>query len=508
MSEEKLIRILKSLPLFAQNFLIINNKLGQQTKFKFNRAQNFVDQRLENQLKETGKVRARILKGRQQGISTYVQARYFHKVRTKRGKRAFILTHLSDATIAIFGMTKRFADHLPESLFSKPDKNNDNTLMFGGIDSGYRVGTAGNENIGRSMTNQYLHLSEYPFYKKADAISLGLLQTVPELEGTEIIVEGTANGTNNSFYYEWLESEARTNRYMNIFVPWFWQDEYRIPGDIILDNEEEEWIDEFSRDGLTREHLNWRRIKIQDFKGSPHQKKKKFKQEYPMTPMEAFVSSVSNNFIEVDCVRKARKNRVESQSNLVIGIDPARSKDGEGDRTAIIRRRGRRAYGLETHFEYDSTRLITIITKIIEKENPSKVYVDAIGIGGPIVDRLRELGHYCVEGVIVSNSAFDDVRNANLRAELWGRMRDWLTQDMPVEIPDSDELQSDLTSILELEDARRRLLMESKKQMKARSLLSSDTADALMLTFFGGEYTEEGGYQVNRIPDHTAGLLI
>jgi hypothetical protein len=29
-----------------------------------------------------------------------------------------------------------------------------------------------------------------------------------------------------------------------------------------------------------------------------------------------------------------------------------------------------------------------------------------------------------------------------------------------------------------------------------------------MLTFFGGEYVVDGGYQVNRMPDHTAGMLI
>ena len=167
MSEERLIRILKSLPSFAQNFLIIHDKSGAELNFQFNRAQLYIHERLENQYKATGKIRALILKGRQQGVSTYVQARYFHKIITKKGKKAFILTHLSDATRAIFEMTKRYSENLEPALFPQPDKKNDNTLMYNKLGSGYRVGTAGSAEIGRSMTNQYLHLSEYAFYKDA-----------------------------------------------------------------------------------------------------------------------------------------------------------------------------------------------------------------------------------------------------------------------------------------------------------------------------------------------------
>lgn len=116
-SEDKLIRILNSLPLFAKNFLVIHDKLGNSRHFEFNRAQHYIHGRLETQLCETSKIRALILKGRQQGVSTYVQARFFRRIVTRRGKRAFILTHLADATRAIFDMTKRYSEHLPGELF-------------------------------------------------------------------------------------------------------------------------------------------------------------------------------------------------------------------------------------------------------------------------------------------------------------------------------------------------------------------------------------------------------
>lgn len=68
MNEDKLIRILKSLPSFAKNFLIIHDKSGAERKFELNRAQQYIHERLEAQLAATGKIRALVLKGRQQGV--------------------------------------------------------------------------------------------------------------------------------------------------------------------------------------------------------------------------------------------------------------------------------------------------------------------------------------------------------------------------------------------------------------------------------------------------------
>lgn len=505
MSEEKLIQTLKSFPLFAKNFLIIHDKSGAAGKFELNRAQQYVHERLEAQLLATGKIRALILKGRQQGVSTLIQGRYFWKVITKKGKKAFILTHLADATRAIFEMTKRYSENI-EPPFPQPDKKNDNTLMYERLGSGYRVGTAGSAEIGRSMTNQYLHLSEYAFYKDAARISLGLLQTVAEIADTEVIKESTANGIDNDFYSDWKEAKNGKSRYQAIFVPWYWQDEYCIEEAGFKPNDEElKWLEEYGVNGLKTGHLNWRRIKLQDFKGDYDQKCRKFRQEYPFTDDEAFLSSITDTFIQVEHVQKARKNRVESESHLVIGVDPARKGD---DRTAIIRRKGRRAFGLETHYNIDTMELAGIIKRIIEKEHPKRVCIDSIGIGAGVVDRLHELGYDIVEGVNVARKATEPVKYKNLRAELWDWMRDWFIQDMPVEIPNSDELQTDLTALGYKYDSSDRLQIEGKDEAKKRGLLSPDCADCLMLTFYGGEYVSDGGYQVNRIPERTAGMLI
>lgn len=505
MSNDKLVKVLKSFPLFAKNFLVIHDKNGDRQNFTLNRAQLFIYNELERQLKETGKVRALILKGRQQGVSTLIQGRFFHNIITKKGKRAFILTHLSDATRAIFEMTKRYSENLDSSFFPQPDKKNDNTLMYDVLGSGYRVGTAGSAEIGRSMTNQYLHLSEYAYYKDAARISMGLLQTVAEIDNTEIIKESTANGIDNDFYLDWQEAKNGKSRYKAIFVPWYWQDEYCIDDvNFISDEEEKTWLEQFGSNGLKPGHLNWRRIKLQDFKGDYSQKCRRFKQEYPFTDNEAFLSSITDTFINIDFVRQARKNEVESESSLVIGIDPARMGD---DRTAIIKRRGRKAYGLETHYNIDTMQLVGIIRRMIDKDHPKRVCIDSIGIGAGVVDRLHELGYNIVEGVNVAKRASEPDRYKNLRAELWDMMREWLIQDMPVQIPDSDELQTDLTNLGYKHDSSDRLQIESKIDAKLRGLLSPDTSDALMLTFFGGQYVENG-YRPERLNERTAGMLI
>jgi hypothetical protein len=113
-----------------------------------------------------------------------------------------------------------------------------------------------------------------------------------------------------------------------------------------------------------------------------------------------------------------------------------------------------------------------------------------------------------VEGVNVARRASEPDKYKNLRAELWDMMREWLIQEMPVEIPDSDELQTDLCGLGYKYDSSDKLQIEGKDDAKKRGLLSPDTSDALMLTFYGGEYVTDGGFEVNRLPDRMAGMLV
>lgn len=352
------------------------------------------------------------------------------------------------------------------------------------------------------------HNSEVGYYPHADEHAKGILQAVSNEPGTEIIMESTANGLGNYFYNMWQSAVNGDSDFQAIFLPWYWQMEYtaqKRESDGELTDEEQDFLTLHSENGLTLEHLYWRRRKLHEFSNDYLTANEQFKVEYPMTAMDAFRNPVSDRFIKAHLVIQARKNIVDSESPLIIGVDPAIS---DNDRTAIIRRKGRLAYNLETFFNYKPMEIVGLIRKIIENERPTKVCIDSIGIGSGICDRLLELGYGgVIEPVCVSRTANDKIKFKNQRAELWHDMREWLSQEMSVQIPDSDELMGDLTCLGYKYDSSARLQIESKDDLKSRGIKSPDCADALSLTFTMGDYMNNSSYKTNFMPKKSKGMF-
>jgi len=418
--------------------------------------------------------------------STYIQARFFHQVITSRGKKAFILTHDKEATKNLFSMAVRFYENLEQGLAPKADTANAKELYFKDFDSGYAVGTAGNKSVGRSQTIQLMHSSEVAFWQFAEDHSKGILQAISNEKGTEVLLESTANGIGNYFHSRWLNAMDADSEYQAIFLPWYWQEEYTYNAEnLSLTEEEQHYMYLYQSNGLTKEHLAWRRIKIREFSKDYDAGKEFFSVEYPFSATEAFKNPINNVFINSKYVERARKADVEPNGALVIGVDVAIS---DRDRTAIIRRKGRHAFNLERFSNYNTMEIVGRLKRIIQQEKPTKMYIDCIGVGAGVVDRLQEMGFDCVEGVNVARSANDKERFKNLRAELWSDMRDWFYGEMPVQIPDSDELHGELCCLGFKENSSGQIQIESKDELRSRGLPSPDGADALMLTFFGGYY--------------------
>src|SRR5215210_7420263 len=101
---------------FAEHCLSIRTKSGAIEPLRLNKAQPWIDLKLTRQLAATGKVRALILKGRQQGCSTYVAARFYQRTTMNKGLRTFILTHEDAATQNLFEVVERFRKHSPACL--------------------------------------------------------------------------------------------------------------------------------------------------------------------------------------------------------------------------------------------------------------------------------------------------------------------------------------------------------------------------------------------------------
>ena len=290
---EKLNTYKEDFKLFANEQIKILPKDSSQgfKPFRFNTAQEIVHEALEKQLKETGRVRAIILKARQQGLSTYATARVFWKSYFTSYSKSVVMAHDSATSDALFAMSRNTIDNMPETFKPKFKRSNAKEIMFEHNDSGYRLYTAGSPEAGRGTTPTIAHLSEVAFWTHDEKILAGMFQGISQAKGTEVILESTANGVGNSFHRLWKGAVEGINEYVPIFIPWFATPEYRreIPEKITFErNPEEEVL--VTRFNLDNEQLYWRRLKIAE--GGLD----KFKQEYPATPEEAFIVSGSNVF--------------------------------------------------------------------------------------------------------------------------------------------------------------------------------------------------------------------
>jgi hypothetical protein len=159
------------------------------------------------------------------------------------------------------------------------------------------------------------------FWPNAASHFAGVVQAIPDLPDTEIILESTANGIGGEFHERWQQAEAGIGDYEAIFIPWFWQEEYRrkVPEGFHSDDEEAEYA---TNHGLDSEQMAWRRNKVAELKDPLL-----FMQEYPATAAEAFQTTGHDSFIKPFDVLKARKADIEGIGPLVIGADPARFGD-------------------------------------------------------------------------------------------------------------------------------------------------------------------------------------
>lgn len=488
-------RLQNELPYFSKQALFIKDKDGFIVPFIFNTAQRYIHNKLEEQLMTFGRVRAIFLKGRQQGCSTYVSARYYHKSTRFRGKSVFILSHEAQTTEKLFSIVERFQKYCPEPLKANTTIENRRQLIFDKVEGDYSVGTAGNERVGRGGTLQYFHGSEVAFWDKTEGIQTGVMQSISDSDGTEIILESTANGLGNMFHTKCMLALEGKGDYILIFIPWFWQEEYRrsTPDNFEVDPDEYVIKDSFN---LTDEQLCWRRHKIIDLaKETGADGLRKFHQEYPCTIQEAFISS-GEKLIDGDKLLEARKSKIQDPAKpLIVGVDPGRT----GDRCIITKRRGReipsyKAFPFTLHMQM---ALAGNLATMIDREGVVKMFID-VGHGYGTIDRLHELGYKgIVQGVHFNEKALEPDKFLNKRSEMYIAVRDWI-EGGGVSIPDDPAFHADLACIPDYEETSRQLIfIMPKKQIKKLLGKSPDIMDAVALTF---AYPVRSNIQAGRGP--------
>lgn len=199
--------------------------------------------------------------------------------------------------------------------------------------------------------------------------------------------------------------------------------------------------------------------------------------------------------IPFELMETALERDVEAYDvETVWGLDVARFGS---NRTVLSKRRGnvqleksKWRQGLDTQQvarwiveEYENTK---------DEDKPTRIFVDAIGVGAGVVDRLRE-EHLPVIGINVSESPSSKEEFFKLRDELYWKVREWF-EARDCKIKDEDLMKELIVIHYSIPDASRKIKVEGKDEIKKRTSRdgkgadgwSPDIADSWMLTFATG----------------------
>ena len=276
---------------FIEEYIHIKTKTNEIVKLKLNQGQNKLYDLIKREAEKNKPIRIIILKARQLGFSTLVESLNYVNTTTKFNVNSGIITHSDDATNNLYNMTKLMYEMMPEGFKPETRYSNAKELVFDndkgtGLKSSIRCMTAGAKGVGRSATYTNLHISELAFWpKNKKEILDGLLQTVPDVPGTMIIIESTPNGY-EYFKDFWDAAVKGENDFIPLFVGWNEMESYRMHYDGFELTEEEKELKRIYN--LDLEQLAWRRHTIKNKCGNSIDT---FHQEYPICPEEAFLST-------------------------------------------------------------------------------------------------------------------------------------------------------------------------------------------------------------------------
>lgn len=300
--------------LVEDGHLFIKTKSGELQPLILNRAQKYVLAIIKKLWFENKIIRLWILKARQLGLSTLIEAIIYAITSQRSNINSLIVADDDDGSSYIFEMSKLYHEKCPLHIKTKEKKSNEKKLEFDSIHSQILIDTARNKNAGRNYTFQAAHLSNWAYFPYPDDIMSGLNNSVPALPRTMIIKETTAKGSNFA-KDEWTMAKNGDIDYVPIFIPWYWDDGYKMASvDLIIGDKSmgEITIDEsilcesMIKEGIDeiKDRLAWRRWKIKnDCKGDVY----KFKQEFPSNDEEAFEGIVGNPRFNITALNHLRR---------------------------------------------------------------------------------------------------------------------------------------------------------------------------------------------------------
>ena len=324
---------------YIEQNLYIRTKRAQIVPLKLNRAQERLLEALQRQDEAGRPMRVIVLKARQLGFSTLAEALIFARTANAPNVNSLIVAHREDSSANLFKMSKLFFERLTEErrpmaknsnarelVFENPERDPSKKAADPGLMSRIRCNTAGGDGIGRSDTLMNVHASEFAFWRGDKAATwVGIMQAVPAVRGSMVIVESTANGF-DEFHRLWEAAVAGESDFEPLFFPWFSNPEYRMRAtpDTRWTAEEETLRAQYALDD---EQLTWRRWCLKNNCGGDE---RLFRQEYPSCPDEAFLTSGQSVF-DNEQVARRRTNApqcvMRGEFEYTLCDDPTRLRD-------------------------------------------------------------------------------------------------------------------------------------------------------------------------------------
>jgi hypothetical protein len=386
---------------------------------------------LVDSIREQGRpVRILGLKARQIGMSSGSCGIIYHTTTTNQNVQSLIVSVDDDSVKALHDKNEFFWElsdpivrpmrartSTSEMYFANPSRRK--RLMQAGLRSRIFVQTAGKVHLGRSFTIQNMLASEVAFWRSGADRAYAIMQSIPDVPTSTVIMESTGNGTGDYFHDKWLAAKKRGSIWVPFFVPWTAHPAYtREPDDHYdardLSSYEQLLINDY---GLTEGQIVWRRYKIaEDFEGDENL----FAQEYPLNDDEAFLASgrpafdrvalrmhrayvEPGNRIELNRVTSGINARHNSSSDLVvfrppqvdrvytIGADVSEGLEDGDFQAACVYDVMSREQVAEFHSDCDPVAYAFELAKLGMWYNMALIAVELNNDGYVVISRLRDI---------------------------------------------------------------------------------------------------------------------
>lgn len=199
-----------------------------------------------------------------------------------------------------------------------------------------------------------------------------------------------------------------------------------------------------------------------------------------------FPTSADNSLVGIDKVEEAmlkgKAGSIVPGTPCLLAVDVARFGS---DETVIAMRRGDVVYPLIVRRGQALTETARQVHEIAIRERADAIFIDEIGVGGGVVDPLRETGIAGIVGITVSGKPMGERGETtflNLRAQIYGALRDRLVNGQ-IALPYDETLRAQLAAMRYHYAQNGKIQMNSKDDMKSSGIGSPDRADAVALLF-------------------------